>query len=534
MIMDRLAYNTKMNDILADNTTYRVVPKNPLPSQIYSFKRLVRPLLPPEVFKKVSVPTPSLPYIYGAPKVHKEGAPLRPVIASCNGVFSLLERWLADFLSQLLGTISRSHLKNSVEFINRASHFDVSGRLMISLDVTSLFSRVPIPKLLDFLASIDFSHLIPIPVPNFISLIDVCMKQNLFSFVDTFHAQVHGASMGGSLSPVLASLYMEFFEDRLLPTIPSFPDIVCWLRFVDDTFIIVERDVDVDGLLTEVNGLEESIQFTVEVESRSALPFLDTLVHRSSPLSFSVYRKPSFAGNLMNAFSYHSHSTKRGVVVGAFLRAFRLSSPSFLDQEFAYLFELFRGLGFPTHFILRCRRLASSIYHSGIHGERDGWAHNKDTIFVPFCSELEKIAWTLKVGLGISIVFTYPCTISSLLIRTSPKDTLLCGVYRIPCSVCNLCYYGETSKSLPTRISQHKYAVRTGMVSSAVFQHQSSVGHCMDFDSAELIYRSADRDVRHFVESIFISGGGCINSAEGFFALDESTRDFATSLLTKK
>lgn len=535
VIMDRADYVSKMVSILDDAETYRPIPSDPLQSQVYSFKRLVRPLLPPDVYKKVSVSSPSLPYIFGAPKVHKEGVPLRPVIASCNSVFSSLERWLADFLSPLLGTVSRSHLRNSADFIDRVGHFNVSGRLMMSYDVISLFSRVPIPKVLDYIRELDPSHLFPISTSNFVSLLGICMQQNLFSFNGGFYAQIFGASMGGSLSPVLACLFMEFFEDRLLPNVPSFPSIVCWLRYVDDVYVLANADLDVPTFLSDINSLEDSIKFTVEGESDGSIPFLDVRVHRSYPLTFSVYRKPSFSGNLMNAYSYHSSSVKRGSIVGAFLRAYRLSSPQFLDAEFAFLFNLFDGLGFPSHFVFKCRSIASSIHHSAAENLlRPPSDDSLPRVFVPYCSLLDQLSWTLRSVSGVRLVFTYPYTISSLLVRTSPKNTVLCGVYRVPCSVCNLQYWGETSKPLTVRVGQHKYAVRTGLSSSAIFQHISSEGHMIDFDSSELVYRSMDRSVRHFVESVYIASGDSMNLSEGFFVLDRVTLDFANSLIAKR
>ena len=42
--------------------------------------------------------------------------------------------------------------------------------------------------------------------------------------------------MGSPLSPVLANLYMEFFEEMAIDTATHKPTL--WIRYVDDTFVI--------------------------------------------------------------------------------------------------------------------------------------------------------------------------------------------------------------------------------------------------------------------------------------------------------
>jgi len=42
--------------------------------------------------------------------------------------------------------------------------------------------------------------------------------------------------MGSSLSPVIASFFMEDFEKKVLEQVTYTP--VCWFQYVDDTFIM--------------------------------------------------------------------------------------------------------------------------------------------------------------------------------------------------------------------------------------------------------------------------------------------------------
>ena len=71
--------------------------------------------------------------------------------------------------------------------------------------------------------------------------------------------------MGSPVSPVLANLYMEFFEDRALSTAVNLPR--RWERFVDDTFVILKTDHK-EEFLQHINSVDPSIQFTTEETKR--------------------------------------------------------------------------------------------------------------------------------------------------------------------------------------------------------------------------------------------------------------------------
>ncbi|KAJ8048218.1 hypothetical protein HOLleu_00445 [Holothuria leucospilota] len=62
------------------------------------------------------------PRIYGLPKLHKEGIPLRPIVSSINSPSYNLARHLADLLTPLSGK-GMSYIKNSQHFVERARRY---------------------------------------------------------------------------------------------------------------------------------------------------------------------------------------------------------------------------------------------------------------------------------------------------------------------------------------------------------------------------------------------------------------------------
>ena len=52
----------------------------------------------------------------------------------------------------------------------------------------------------------------------------------------SFYEQVNGAAVGSPLSPVIANIYGEGFEEEAINTTDDKPSL--WVHYVDDTFTI--------------------------------------------------------------------------------------------------------------------------------------------------------------------------------------------------------------------------------------------------------------------------------------------------------
>lgn len=82
-------------------------------------------------------------------KTHKAGVPLRPIISDIGSAPHRLAKLLAKPLSSLLGTIGDSHLTNSGDLLNRIRDYDLTGKQLVSFEVTALFTNVPIQDVID-------------------------------------------------------------------------------------------------------------------------------------------------------------------------------------------------------------------------------------------------------------------------------------------------------------------------------------------------------------------------------------------------
>ena len=222
-----------------------------------------------------------------------------------------------EIISPLTGK-SSSFVKNSVHFVERISDVPIHSNQMVSLDVVSQFTKVPTDETLavvrDKLAADPLlEERTCIVIDNLMEMLTFCVETTYFGMGSDIYQQEEGLVMCSSLSPVLAYIYMEYFEEMALGFISLKPSM--WLRYVDVTFILWPHQEDVQILLDHMNSIQPSIQFTMEKEQDNKLPFLDVLVTcTEQEFRSSVYCAPTFTGQYLNFNSHHPYTVKKGIV----------------------------------------------------------------------------------------------------------------------------------------------------------------------------------------------------------------------------
>ncbi len=88
--------------------------------------------------------------------------------------------------------------------------------------------------------------------------------------------------MGSPLSPVVANIFMEDFENTAIATTDYQPRV--WYRYVDDTFVVWQHGrAKLHDFLLHTNDLHYRIQFiiqfTMEIENNNSIPLHDVLVY---------------------------------------------------------------------------------------------------------------------------------------------------------------------------------------------------------------------------------------------------------------
>ncbi|KAL9962577.1 hypothetical protein ACROYT_G031688 [Oculina patagonica] len=438
VVLDTETYRTKMSTLI-ENGPYQLLNKDPtdrltrkLTEKLLTLKRSGD--LSEAVYNKIRPRHKQPPRIYGLPKIHKADVPLRPIVSCVNTFAYDLSAYLANILSPLTGN-SDFAVTNSAHFVSTInSETILDNEIMVSFDVESLFTNVPIDgavqaalrKLENDPSLADRTTLTPAQIAD---LLNFVLRSTYFQYNGSIYEQQEGAAMGSPVSAVVANLYMESFEEQAITSSSYKPKI--WKRYVDDTFTILDRG-RVDSFLQHLNNQQPSIRFTMETENDCKIAFLDTTVSREPDgrLTNSVYRKPTHTDQYLAYDSHHPQSVKRGIVKCLYDRAKRLvTKPSVISKEKKHLSSVLVSNGYPFSFlqkITKTRKPSTSA---------EPTTEFKSTAVLPYVKGLSEQLRRCLQQQGVRAVFKLETTLRSHLVR--PKDavdpTKQDGVvYRIP------------------------------------------------------------------------------------------------------
>ena len=188
-----------------------------------------------------------------------------------------------------------------------------------------------------------------IPTEKFIKLLEFTLTNCILCFNKKLYKQLQGAVMGSPISPVIADIYMEYFESLAIPPSPTL--IKWWFRYVDDVHSAT-RNLQVQKLQEHLNSIGPHIKFTTELQGTDGLPFLDTLIKPTpNSIESTVYRKPTYTDRYSDYNSNHPISAKLSVIHTLIHRAKQVhSTPEFLLKEMIRLHKVLQDNHYPTHF----------------------------------------------------------------------------------------------------------------------------------------------------------------------------------------
>ena len=422
------------------------------------------------------------PLFYGTVKIHKPDFPLRPIVSTIGSATYNI----AKFISRTL----TPYVKDSPSFIENTPHFIEEIRdlridedeLMVSFDVKSLFTTVPIQEATETIEEVlaadeNLTERTGVTAKTVMELIKLCLSTTYFRFRNNSYQLTDGLPMGSPASPAIANMFMNKLEQTALATFVHRPRV--WLRYVDDVFSIVKK-TRVEELLKHLNSQHPSIQFTVEVETENRLPFLDVTVHRvGNALELDVYRKPTNTGRYLHYESNHPESAKKAVVRSLIdrIRYVTKNDPEAKETERARIHDDLTANGYPNKFVKQTTRHIQNPRPPTQAPQRD--IHTTATI--PYIRGLSEAVSRVLTPLGIRTVMK-PTTLKwSLMARAKdnlPAEDTPGAIYALGCTDCPKVYIGETGRTAKQRAREHKCHTRTGHTElSAVARHAHTEGH---------------------------------------------------------
>ena len=220
--------------------------------------------------------------IYGTPKMHRfSSSDLFPKflpIVSSTGTFNYnFARFLCDLCSPLVP--NDYSCKDTFTFVSQIKNANLSKLFLVSYDVTSLFTSIPLQETIDIAINLIFNHNpnLNITKKELKKLFLFATSQTHFIINSKFYNQIDGVVMGSSLVPVLANICMGFYESKWLNEYnlnkPKF-----YLRYVDDILAAFDKEQDSLNFLNFLNKRHPNIRFMIEKQINHSIAFLDVFI----------------------------------------------------------------------------------------------------------------------------------------------------------------------------------------------------------------------------------------------------------------
>ena len=352
--------------------------------------------------------------------------------------------------------------------------------LMISYDVSNLFTNVPLNETIDIAVKILLDNEPNIGITNseLKTLFRFATSKTHFLFNDEVFDQVDGVAMGSPLGPVLANIFMGYHEKRWLENYKgSKPEV--YTRYVDDIFCVFKNEQEALLFFDYLNDQHINISFTCEKEINGTLPFLDVLIKNINTKTFetSVYRKKTFTGLLTNYLSFLPFVYKLALMKTLINRIFHIcSSEKMFNENIKELKTILSKNMFPPKLIDQTiKRYLNDKTNKDV--ENNDKTDNETFFKLPYVGEYSTYVCRKIKGLckkyckttEIKISFSMCKTGDLFSIKSSiPRYLKSFVVYYFECASCGASYIGETTRYLDTRIHEH---LEKSSSPSTIFNH---------------------------------------------------------------
>lgn len=348
VIMDKEYYQHKIQEQLGDTNSYRELNENIDRKTMRSINQLISKF--PECttekeedfLRNFDVKSSNF---YGLPKVHKseeiktaiteqnsayielkspEDLKFRPIVAGPQCPTHRLSNFL-DIILKPICQFVPSFIRDDLDFLNHIPTNVDNNAILVSFDVTSLYTSIPHELGLEATEFWLEKHRNVIDTrfttQFLLSALKLILENNSFYFNGRYYLQISGTAMGTKVAPTYATLVMGFLEDKMYKLVESTFNLSFskyikeqWKRFLDDCFIIWTKNRDELNLFQNLlNNINPSIQFTMETDNNQ-LPFLDILVTKAdNRITTDIYYKNTDTHQYLDFSSCHPSHTKRNI-----------------------------------------------------------------------------------------------------------------------------------------------------------------------------------------------------------------------------
>ena len=166
VILDKHDYNKKMDEILSDKSKFellsgdaiKITLKRENQVTVLLKKLKTNNCINDRTYNKLYPTGTRIGILYGLPKIHKSSIPLRPILSSINHYLYQIAKFFIPFLTPV--STSSLVIKDLCSFVQALLNSDINSDsvVMVSFDVTSLFTNIPVDETIEIISNQIFAN----------------------------------------------------------------------------------------------------------------------------------------------------------------------------------------------------------------------------------------------------------------------------------------------------------------------------------------------------------------------------------------
>jgi hypothetical protein len=183
---------------------------------------------------------PQPPTMNAQIKIYKENEPIRPVINNIQAPSYKIAKFFNKRLNDQLLLPNTYVTYNSTQLSNELIKPNITETSrLITFDIKYLYVNIPIEETIKIMKTLlPIRKIDNITITQAVTLLDTILRQNYLKSDNKFYQPQKGVAMGSPISGLMAEIFLQNYEQKLMKDTLDSKKIIFYNRSVDDIIII--------------------------------------------------------------------------------------------------------------------------------------------------------------------------------------------------------------------------------------------------------------------------------------------------------
>ena len=231
VLLNKCDYKNKVHEVLNDPTKFERIHDDALltilnkEEKVNRFLRKIKSegVIAQDLYSELYASGSRPGILYGLPKIHKNGCPIRPIMSALGTFNYKLSKFLVPLLAPI--TVNEYTVKDSFSFAKEVCDLNFENCFIASFDIKSLFTNIPLTETIDICTNNSFGDsdkVLGFSKLQFHKLLSLAATDCFFIFDEQLYKQKDGVAMGNPLGPTLANAFLAHHEVKWLDECPEY------------------------------------------------------------------------------------------------------------------------------------------------------------------------------------------------------------------------------------------------------------------------------------------------------------------------